>query len=60
MKDNDLYNLAFEMGMKDCSLGIDHGKKFQNNFLQDAYTSGYGHAYEVEQIVSSKLEEIYK
>lgn len=59
MKDNDLYNLAFELGMKDCSLGIPHGKKFDNNYTQEAYDSGYGHAYEVEQILNARFEQSF-
>lgn len=59
MKDRDIYTLAFELGMKDCSLGIAHGNKFSDNYTQQAYDDGYGYAYEMEQIVTARFEQSF-
>lgn len=59
MKDNDLYNLIFELGIYDCQHGISHGKKSEYDFIQKAYDAGYGHAYEVEQIANARFEQSF-
>jgi len=49
--DRQLAKAVFKMGIEDCEDGVPHkNDRFKDGYLQFVYDTGYGRAYEREQM----------